>query len=47
VPLFEYCTDNAAMIAMVGYLKFKMGVTGTQAQVPSARMEFDRYSASR
>ena len=22
-PDFEYCTDNAAMIAMVGYLKYK------------------------
>lgn len=23
IPKFEYCTDNAAMIAIVGYLKFK------------------------
>ena len=22
-PKFEYCTDNAAMIAMAGYLKYK------------------------
>lgn len=43
IPAFEYCTDNAAMIAMVGYLKFKEGKTGHQAQVANARMEFDRY----
>lgn len=46
IPAFEYCTDNAAMIAMVGYLKYNMGKRGTQYQVPSARMDFDRYSPS-
>jgi N6-L-threonylcarbamoyladenine synthase len=43
IPPFEYCTDNAAMIAMVGYLKFKMGKFGNQTQVANARMEFDVY----
>ncbi len=43
IPPFEYCTDNAAMIAMVGYLKFKMGKFGNQTQVANARLEFDVY----
>jgi N6-L-threonylcarbamoyladenine synthase len=43
IPPFEYCTDNAAMIAMVGYLKFKMNKFGNQSQVANARMEFDIY----
>ncbi|MBI3586689.1 MAG: tRNA (adenosine(37)-N6)-threonylcarbamoyltransferase complex transferase subunit TsaD, partial [Ignavibacteriales bacterium] len=25
IPQFEYCTDNGAMVAMVGYLKMKEG----------------------
>lgn len=45
IPPFDYCTDNAAMIAMVGYLKYTMGKTGNQAQVASARMDFDIYKA--
>jgi hypothetical protein len=31
------------MIAMVGYLKFKMGKFGNQSQVANARMEFDIF----
>jgi N6-L-threonylcarbamoyladenine synthase len=29
IPKFEYCTDNAAMIAMIGSLKLGSGVTST------------------
>lgn len=43
IPPFEYCTDNAAMIAMVGYFKFKKEKTGKQTDVANARMEFDVY----
>ncbi|MBW7892419.1 MAG: tRNA (adenosine(37)-N6)-threonylcarbamoyltransferase complex transferase subunit TsaD, partial [Chitinophagaceae bacterium] len=25
IPAFEYCTDNAAMIAITGYYKFLSG----------------------
>lgn len=41
IPPFEFCTDNAAMIAMVGYLKFKSGMLGNQHQVADPRMQFD------
>jgi len=40
IPNFEYCTDNAAMIAMVGELKFKAGEFATQDVVAQARMKF-------
>lgn len=43
IPAFEYCTDNAAMIAMVGYLKYKLLKFGNQTQTANARMEFDAY----
>ena len=43
IPAFEYCTDNAAMIAMVGNLKYKLLKFGNQTQTASARMEFDAY----
>lgn len=37
IPPFEYCTDNAAMIAITGYYKFKKGITGDQSSTPFAR----------
>ncbi|MEZ4857725.1 MAG: tRNA (adenosine(37)-N6)-threonylcarbamoyltransferase complex transferase subunit TsaD [Flavobacteriaceae bacterium] len=38
VPRFEYCTDNAAMIAMVGELKYKTKEYATNNIVAKARM---------
>ncbi|MFI5252792.1 MAG: tRNA (adenosine(37)-N6)-threonylcarbamoyltransferase complex transferase subunit TsaD [Bacteroidota bacterium] len=29
IPSMEYCTDNAAMIAMVGWMRFNMGLKST------------------
>jgi len=40
IPAFEYCTDNAAMIAMVGELKFKADVYANNDVVANARMKF-------
>ena len=37
VPKFEYCTDNAAMIGIVGYLKFKQGKFTDQGVTAKAR----------
>ena len=37
IPKFEYCTDNAAMIAMVGLLKFKHNVFTELESEPVAR----------
>ena len=40
IPRFEYCTDNAAMIAMAGHYKFKDGVFGKLSDSPKPRMTF-------
>jgi N6-L-threonylcarbamoyladenine synthase len=40
IPKFEYCTDNAAMIAMVGELKFKQGFFAENDIAAKARMKF-------
>lgn len=40
IPKFEYCTDNAAMIAMAGYLKFKAGEFAQLSEAPQARLKF-------
>ena len=39
IPKFEYCTDNAAMIAMVGELKFKTGQFAANDVVAQARLK--------
>lgn len=38
IPKFEYCTDNAAMIAMAGHYKFLQNDFTTQSVAPLARM---------
>ncbi|MFD2741845.1 MULTISPECIES: tRNA (adenosine(37)-N6)-threonylcarbamoyltransferase complex transferase subunit TsaD [Sphingobacterium] len=38
IPKFEYCTDNAAMIAIAGYHKFQKGEFVGQDITPVARM---------
>lgn len=40
IPKFEYCTDNAAMIAMAAYYKFLENDFSNQRVSPLARMEF-------
>ncbi len=40
IPKFEYCTDNAAMIAMAGYFKYLKKDFADQSVAPMARMEF-------
>ncbi|WP_418501195.1 tRNA (adenosine(37)-N6)-threonylcarbamoyltransferase complex transferase subunit TsaD [Flagellimonas sp.] len=37
IPKFEYCTDNAAMIGIVGYLKFEKGRFTDQRVAAKAR----------
>ncbi|MGV6831077.1 MAG: tRNA (adenosine(37)-N6)-threonylcarbamoyltransferase complex transferase subunit TsaD [bacterium] len=39
IPKFEYTTDNAAMIAIVGYLKFKNEAFSSQRTMASARLK--------
>jgi len=38
IPKFEFTTDNAAMIAIVGYLKYQAGMFDDLSVVPKARM---------
>lgn len=40
IPKFEYCTDNAAMIAMTAYYKYLAGEFVPLDVVPSARAVF-------
>ena len=40
IPRFEYCTDNAAMIAMVGELKYKKQMFTDDTILANARMKF-------
>ena len=40
IPSFEYCTDNAAMIAVTGYYKFLEGDFASLSVTPSARSVF-------
>lgn len=37
IPPFEYCTDNAAMVAITGYYKYLRGETAAQTLAPYAR----------
>ena len=39
LPKFEYCTDNAAMIAITAYYKYLSGNYSTEYKAPSARMK--------
>ncbi|MCB0380757.1 MAG: tRNA (adenosine(37)-N6)-threonylcarbamoyltransferase complex transferase subunit TsaD [Flavobacteriales bacterium] len=39
IPKFEYCTDNAAMIAITGYYKYLKGEFSNQQTTPNARMK--------
>ncbi|MBX9851084.1 MAG: tRNA (adenosine(37)-N6)-threonylcarbamoyltransferase complex transferase subunit TsaD [Cytophagaceae bacterium] len=40
IPKFEYCTDNAAMIAMAAHYKYLAGEFATQEANPDPRMTF-------
>ena len=40
IPKFEYCTDNAAMIAIAGYFKYSDKDFAQQSERPSARLLF-------
>ncbi|HMH34676.1 MAG TPA: hypothetical protein VK543_16680, partial [Puia sp.] len=40
IPRFEYCTDNAAMIAIAGYYKFLAGDFAPLTVSASARAEW-------
>ncbi len=40
IPKFEYTTDNAAMIGIVGYHKFCLGIFSDDEVVSKARLEF-------
>lgn len=37
IPAFEFCTDNAAMIAITGYLKYRVGLFSNHSESSIAR----------
>jgi N6-L-threonylcarbamoyladenine synthase len=39
IPAFEYCTDNAGMIAMAAYFKYLNGEFAEQTIAPAARLQ--------
>ncbi len=41
IPKFEYCTDNAAMIGIVGHYKLLCGQEFGESLVPTARLAFN------
>ncbi|WP_298715468.1 tRNA (adenosine(37)-N6)-threonylcarbamoyltransferase complex transferase subunit TsaD [Chitinophaga sp.] len=41
IPQFQYCTDNAAMIAMTAHFKYLAGAFSPADIVPTARAAFD------
>ena len=40
IPAFEYCTDNAGMIAITGYYKYLEGQFSDLSAEASARAEW-------
>lgn len=40
IPKFEYCTDNAGMIAMEGYFQYQAGHFASMTEQPKPRMSF-------
>ena len=40
VPKFAYCTDNAAMIGIVGYLKYLEGTHAAHSVAAKSRLTF-------
>ena len=40
IPPFEFCTDNAGMIAITGYYKYLAGDFAALDIIPSARAEW-------
>lgn len=43
VPRFEYCTDNAAMIAMAAYFKYEKGIFCDLEVSPSAKLKIGNH----
>ncbi len=41
IPEFQYCTDNAAMIAITGYYQYMDGLFSNLSLTPSARAEWN------
>ena len=40
MPELQYTTDNAAMIGIVGYLKYKKSIKSSLSSTPSPRLSF-------
>jgi tRNA A37 threonylcarbamoyltransferase TsaD len=40
IPAFEYCTDNAAMIAQAGHYLLENGLTGKYTDLPFVKASY-------
>lgn len=45
IPKFEYCTDNAAMIAITGKFMFEKGLFADQSCAPTARYSMEEVNS--
>ena len=43
IPSFEFCTDNAAMIAMSGYFMYQKQLFAKQSVTPMARINLNSH----
>lgn len=44
IPKFEYCTDNAAMIAITGKFLFEKGIFGNQKSAAASRLPINEWA---
>ena len=44
IPAFEYCTDNAGMIAMAAHFKYEAGIFEPLDETPDPRLKIQQHT---